>query len=284
VVIANPSIAVGVALSGLLACVVALEGPAHASMPNASAVSVNTPVCSYGRVDVAALDGRPGMKFFLDGAEAFRRQDYHHAIYMYKVAASWADKSAEYDLGLVYFRGEGVPVDRPLGTAWMVLAAERGNSLYVRARNLMVSLLTDAEFERMNELWNGLEKTYGDDGLALRRAKFYSAWVGAHDRTGTHLANGIAGNVRDAALGPGGSLQQMPIASVDDAMGHDRPGRGYRPDDPESLKCPTGTVKVEPLQQVKTDYAGPGSSTQPASSGAPSLNPDPVKRNPGGPA
>ncbi|HXE67047.1 MAG TPA: hypothetical protein VN630_08405 [Rhodanobacteraceae bacterium] len=278
------STAIGAALSGLLACVVALEGPAHASTPKASAVSVNTPVCSYGRVDVASLDGRPGMKYFLDGAEAFSRKDYHHAIYMYKVAASWADKSAEYDLGLVYFRGEGVPVDRPLGAAWMVLAAESGNSLYVRARNLMVSLLTDAEFERMNELWNGLEKTYGDDGPALRRAKFYSAWMAAH-RTGTHLPNGIAGNVRDALLEPGGSLQQTPIASVDDAMDHARTGRGYRLDDPESLKCPTGTVKVEPLQQVKVDGGGaPESSAQPARSGAPALNRDPIRKNPGGPA
>lgn len=271
-----------IALAMTLAAVSARR--AQAIAPNASAVSVSTPVCSYGRVDVASLDGRPGMKFFLDGAEAVRRRDYHHAIYMYKVAASWSDKSAEYDLGLVYFRGEGVPVDRPLGAAWMVLAAERGNSLYVRARNLMVSLLTGSEFERMNGLWNGLRKTYGDDGLALRRAKFYLAWVGAHERTGTHLADGIAGNVHDAVFGPGGSLQQVPIASVDDALGHSQAGQGNSLDDPKSLKCPTGTVKVEPLQQVKMDGDAPDSSAQPASSAKPSLNPDPVKKNPGGPA
>lgn len=252
----------------LAAALVALPtSPAQAITPDTSGVSVSTPVCTYGRVDVASLDSRPGMKLFLDGAEAFRRKDYRHAIYMYKVAASWADKSAEYDLGLVYFRGEGVPVDRPLGAAWMVLAAERGNPLYVRARNLMVSLLTDAEFERMNELWTGLQKTYGDDGLALRRAKFYSAWIGAHDRTGTHLANGIAGNVHDAILGPGGSLQQTPIASIDDALGHPQAGQGNSFDDPKSMKCPTGTVRVEPLQQVKTDGGStPAPSSQPASS------------------
>ncbi|MGH8145143.1 MAG: hypothetical protein ACREPY_02325 [Rhodanobacteraceae bacterium] len=216
------------------------------------------------------------MKFFLDGAEAFRNKDYHHAIYMYKVAASWADKSAEYDLGLVYFRGEGVPVDRPLGAAWMVLAAERGNLLYVRARNLMVSSLTDSEFERMNELWSKLRKTYGDDGLALRRAKFYLAWVGAHDNTGSHLADGIGGNVHEARFGFDGSLQEMPVASINDALGHAQAGQGNDLDDPESLKCPTGTVKVEPLQQVKTDV--PASSAQPASSGKSTQNPT----NPGG--
>lgn len=249
--------------------------PAQAITSDATAVSVSTPVCSYGRVNVAALDGRPGMKFFLDGAEAFRRKDYRHAIYMYKVAASWADKSAEYDLGLVYFRGEEVPVDRPLGAAWMVLAAERGNSLYVRARDLMVSLLTNAEFERMNDQWNELKTTYGDkDSIALRRAKFYLAWVGAHEHTGTRLPNGIAGNVHAATIGPDGSLQEVPVASVDDTLGSAQTGQGNNPDDPKLLKCPTGTVKVEPLQQVKTNGGGaPKSSAQPASSGKPLQNP-----------
>jgi hypothetical protein len=41
---------------------------ALAAVPAASAVSVNTPFCSYGRVNVASLDGRPCGKFFLDGA------------------------------------------------------------------------------------------------------------------------------------------------------------------------------------------------------------------------
>ncbi|MGH8184470.1 MAG: tetratricopeptide repeat protein, partial [Rhodanobacteraceae bacterium] len=34
-------------------------------------------------------DGRPGVKFFTYGVQAFRKGDYAHAIDMYKVAASW---------------------------------------------------------------------------------------------------------------------------------------------------------------------------------------------------
>jgi hypothetical protein len=264
------------ALALTVALTVAPARPALATAPDTSGVSVSSPVCSYGRIKITSLDGRPGMKFFLDGAEAFRKKDYHHAIYMYKVAASWADKSAEYDLGLMYFRGEGVPVDRPLGAAWMVLAAERGKPLYVHARNLMVSLLTSSEFERMNKLWNGLKGTYGDEGLALRRAKFYLTWTSAHERTGTHLADGIAGNVHEARYGFDGSLQEMPVASINDAFGHVQTGQGNDFNDPESLKCPTGTVKVEPLQQVKADV--PASSAQPASSGKSTK----IPANPGG--
>ncbi|MGH8182936.1 MAG: hypothetical protein ACREPH_04665, partial [Rhodanobacteraceae bacterium] len=99
------------------------------------------------------------------------------------------------------------------------------------------------------------------------------AWVGAHERTGTHLADGIAGNVHDAVLGPGGSLQQTPIVSVDGAFGHAQTVQGNNLDDPKSLKCPTGTVKVEPLQQVKRDGGAPESSAQPASSGKPLQKP-----------
>lgn len=70
-------------------------------------------------------DGRPGVKFFTLGMQAFRKGDYRHAVDMYKVAASWAYKPAEYNLGVMYFKGQGVPVNRALGAAWMVLAAER---------------------------------------------------------------------------------------------------------------------------------------------------------------
>lgn len=62
-------------------------------------------------------DGLPGVKFFTLGVQAFRKGDYRHALDMYRVAASWACKPAEYDLWLMYFKGQRVPEDRPLGAA-----------------------------------------------------------------------------------------------------------------------------------------------------------------------
>jgi TPR repeat protein len=91
-----------------------------------------------GTVDIPAAagntpedDARPGEYYFRIGANAFMHKDYAHAISMYQVAASWAYKPAEFNLGVMYARGQGVPVDLPRAMAWMALAAERGDKEYV---------------------------------------------------------------------------------------------------------------------------------------------------------
>ena len=65
---------------------------------------------------------------------------------------------AEYNLGVMYFKGQGVPVDRARGAVWMVLAAERGQPEYVKARDLMATVLSKPEFARTDDLWGALKK------------------------------------------------------------------------------------------------------------------------------
>lgn len=100
--------------------------PARAAPPYDSDTGLET--LSSGNLNTPEANGRRGEYYFQLGADAFRHKDYAHAIAMYRVAASWAYKPAEYNLALMYFRGQGVPVDRPRGAAWMVLAAERNTS------------------------------------------------------------------------------------------------------------------------------------------------------------
>lgn len=209
-------------------------------------------------------DGRPGVKFFAYGVQAFRKGDYRHAIDMYKIAASWAYKPAEYNLGVMYFKGQGVPVDRARGAAWMVLAAERGDPAYVKARDLMVTVLSQAEFARTDRLWGELKQTYGDE-IALRRAKAQWAWVKNH-QTGTRVG-GTVGNLQIGVLDAGHtpvslSLSGKPIKSTTTAAGVLQNGsldgsiayRQFRQSDdpynPVFLKHRNGTVSVEPLRPV----------------------------------
>lgn len=212
-----------------------------------------------------AADGRPGVYFFDLGAYAYKKGDYAHAIDMYKVAASWAYKPAEYNLGLMYFKGQGIPVDRARGAAWMILASERGTPLYVRARDLMVTALTNAEFKQTDAIWNQLKPTYGD-AVALKRAK--AQWVrAARSGTGSHVGHGM-GNLMvgtpGGATSPSATKGGASLTSVDgsELMGggaqtgaeaYRQFGESDNPYSPVYLKHKTGTVTVESLQPLVPD-------------------------------
>ena len=136
-------------------------------------------------------DARPGEYYFLLAVHAFRKNDFAFAIQMYEVAAAWAYKPAEYNLAIMYARGQGVPVDLPRGMAWMALAAERNEKRYVDAREVVYAEMTPEQFEQANVIWRELKKTYGDE-VALRRAKARWAQVKS-SMTGSRV--GSVGNM-----------------------------------------------------------------------------------------
>ncbi len=234
-----------------------LDAPDYGSGASAGALSA-------GNFNTPEADGRPGAKYFAYGVQAFRKGDYRHAIDMYKVAASWAYKPAEYNLAVMYFKGQGVPVNRPLGAAWMVLAAERGNPRYVKARDLMVTVLSKAQFAKTDALWGQLRQTYGDK-VALRRAKAQWAWVKTH-QTGTRVGGTVGelhvgatnkpiarnqpGRMGKAAVSAAG-WGLLAGGSIDGSVAYRQFRQSDNPYDPVFLKHRTGTVSVEPLQPVK---------------------------------
>lgn len=230
-------------------------------------------------------DGRPGVKFFALGVQAFRKGDFRHAVDMYKVAASWAYKPAEYNLGVMYFKGQGVPVDHARGAAWMVLAAERGDATYVRARDLMVTVLSKAEFERTDEIWGELKHTYGDK-VAMRRAKARWAWARAQ-RTGSRVG-GVTGELFVGTYDTGGAPVEasrsgkaqmfasgfgfMQGGSMDGSVAYRQFQRSDNPYDPAFQRNRTGIVTVEPLQPVRPAAGKAGEDKSP-SAGQPATNP-----------
>ena len=260
------------AQSGAAGTITASDYDSGAAAGSMSDANFNTP----------ESDGRPGVKFFTLGVQAFRKGDFRHAIDMYKVAASWAYKPAEYNLGVMYFKGQEVPVDRARGMAWMVLAAERGDPAYVKARDLMVTVLSKPEFARTDELWGELQQTYGDK-VALRRAKAQWAWVKTH-QTGTRvggatgeLAVGVLDNGhtpkpvgmdgRSSSVATNG-FSMMQGGSVDGAVAYRQFQQSDNPYDPVFLKNRTGKVEVEPLTPLK-----PAKHKQPVQQGGDQIPP-----------
>ena len=218
-------------------------------------------------------DARPGVYYFKLAARAFEKKQYQFAIDMYQVAASWAYKPAEYNLGVMYYRGQGIPVNRPLGAAWMVLAAERNTPQYVQARDLMVTPLSNAEFARVNTLWKQLKPTYGDE-VALHRAKVRWAYVRSH-MTGSRVggtsgplrvgSNGGAPSNGASASTLGAVLNRMDTSGFEMTGGHDIDGtvayqqfrQSDNPYDPKFDYQPVGTTSIGPLTPVRKAQSEP---------------------------
>jgi hypothetical protein len=196
--------------SALLACAAATLVPQHVRAGTTDAVFISSGASTaqketapYDSEYAAAerdmgngfntpeADARPGEYYFLLAVHAYSKKDFAFAIQMYEVAAAWAFKPAEYNLAIMYARGQGIPADLPRGMAWMALAAERNDKRYVDAREAIYAEMTQEQFDQANVIWRGLKKTYGDE-VALRRAKARWAQVKSN-MTGSRV--GSVGNL-----------------------------------------------------------------------------------------
>lgn len=248
-----------------------------AAMPNYGSGVAAGPL-SDSNFNTPESDGRPGVKFFVLAARALKHHDYLHAIDMFKVSASWAYKPAEYNLGLMYFNGEGVPADRALGAAWMILAAERGDAAYVGMRDQMATLLTDAQFAAADKFWGQLKGTYGDK-VALRRAK--AQWALAKsEKTGSRVG-GTSGelyvgsfDMSESPQAQKGGVITSPFAlmgsgAVSGTLAYQQLQESTDPYSPKFDKQRTGTVTVEPLQPIKSGTTRSKGDARPSAAAAP---------------
>ncbi|MDW2980131.1 hypothetical protein [Rhodanobacter sp. KK11] len=142
--------------------------------PMAQGTSANSNA-SKGNPEAAGGDQRTycsdGWERFLPGDYYACRARYHldrkhfrQAVEMLKVAAYWANKDAQHALGLTYINGDipGFPVNRPLGIAWLALAAERKNADYVRDYSIAVLQSSPSDISSASKMYVALSKTYGD--------------------------------------------------------------------------------------------------------------------------
>jgi TPR repeat protein len=65
---------------------------------------------------------------FDDAAAAYGRADYAEALKWYRLAAEQGDAFAQYNLALMYNKGQGIPQDYAEALKWHRLAAEQGDA------------------------------------------------------------------------------------------------------------------------------------------------------------
>lgn len=111
----------------------------------------------------------PG-KYFEQKAQFYlKNRDYRAALEMFELSGFWADKVSQYNAGIMYYSGIGVPVDKPRGAAWLTIAAQAHEDLAERARQVAYAGLSEDETRRADAIVHELDAKYGD-AVALPRA------------------------------------------------------------------------------------------------------------------
>jgi hypothetical protein len=108
------------------------------------------------------LAGHPDLRWRTEGVESYGKGNYEEALKRFKRAARYADKPSQAMVAEMYWRGEGVPMDRALGYVWIELAAERGYRDFLVKREYFWKNMTREEQQRALTEGLALFDEYGD--------------------------------------------------------------------------------------------------------------------------
>lgn len=140
----------------------ALIGTLFLSGISASASGQAVNVANYAR-------NAPGTQYLERGNRFYEQGDFDAAAGYYRLAARWADKLAQFNLGMLHVNGKGVPRDPLRGWAWIELASERGYPTYEAvADDIWDQLSEDHRKAARAILEQELEPEFGDE-VAVRR-------------------------------------------------------------------------------------------------------------------
>ena len=97
---------------------------------------------------------------FDKGWEAYQRGDYEATLKEFKPLAKEGHAWAQYHLGLMYGKGQGVPQDAAEGYAWLNLAALQGLEEAQKFRGDVKKFMPSSELERAQPLSQEYYKKY----------------------------------------------------------------------------------------------------------------------------
>jgi TPR repeat protein len=142
---------------------------------NASAVAADAAMyCPPGLESLL-----PGDYYACEARHYFGTNKVGHMVDELTEAAYWANKDAQHVLGLIYFNGDmpGVAQNRPLGLAWLSLAAERKNIGYVNDYAIARAHATADEITQSEQLLSRMRDKYGDQVAGVRAVRAFNRAV-----------------------------------------------------------------------------------------------------------
>jgi len=119
--------------------------------------------CAYGLERILTGD-----YYYCEAGSNYWAGRYSMARDSLTSAAAWASKPAQHALGILYFNGDHTPMNRPLGVAWLALAAERHEPDYEQVFVSAYQSLSPEERKQADAYWNEMKPKYGDNYAAAR--------------------------------------------------------------------------------------------------------------------
>nr|WP_295380224.1 hypothetical protein [Pseudoxanthomonas sp.] len=193
----------------------------------------------------------PGEFNYCLGRRAWLRGRYEYAIEMLELSAAWGSKPAQQLLGLIYFNGENVEQDRPLGLAWFSLSAERGDSWRTGLLRSALQKVSPEEKREAEWIRQGLKARYADEVAAKRADVRFQREMNRFRGnpaygTGTCLGSTVAGQLAiHSALTPGSMTTGCSL------MGEERMAQSLEERRDHLLLGWKGKVEVGPLEPVE---------------------------------
>ncbi|OGT59721.1 MAG: hypothetical protein A3E01_04470 [Gammaproteobacteria bacterium RIFCSPHIGHO2_12_FULL_63_22] len=193
------------------------------------------------------LNAHPDLRFRLLGLTAYQAADYAKAMIHFKRAARYADKPSQGMIAEMHWNGQGVPVNKPLGYAWMDLAAERHFKTMLVNRERLWNALTEAEREQAVIVGQPVYAEFGDKVAKprlerlLRNARSNS--VGSR--------TGFVGAVTITIPGPSGDLTLDGSQYFQEKFWKPEAYWAWQAEDWKEL--PKGQVNVGPLKVPATE-------------------------------
>ena len=111
------------------------------------------------------------MKHYSDG-------DYAVALKEFKYLASIGISGAQFNLGVMYYRGQGVEQDIPLAYAWMYMAGTSDESKWRKVAAKVYATLSEQEKQQADKRKSELESKYGKAALEVALAPEYTSDLG----------------------------------------------------------------------------------------------------------
>ncbi len=104
---------------------------------------------------LAVLLGGVGTSWGADfdkGLAAAQSGDFATALREWRPLAEQGDADAQYNLGVMYRKGHGVPQDKVYAHIWYNIAATSGNKKAIKNRDILAEEMTPAQIAKAQDL------------------------------------------------------------------------------------------------------------------------------------